>query len=404
MPSAYKAVADVAVIGLGAVGSAALHHLAKAGARPVGIDRFHPPHDRGSSHGVTRITRLAVGEGEAFVPLVARSHELWRELEQTSGLELFRRTGGLIIASPGAEDYAFHGPAGFFKRTVAIARAHGIAHERLSAAQIRARFAMFTPDDADEGYFEHDAGVLYAERIVQAQLDAAVHNGATLHLDERVLRLEPQGSDVVVHTEHGKVLAGRVLVTAGPWMPQLFGDAMGRRLRVLRQILFWFRASEPKLYAPGHCPIWIWVHGAGAAGACYGFPMGDGVDGVKVATEQDATETDPDRVKRNVSKAEVATMFETHLRSRLNGLVPEVVRTTTCLYTNTDDAGFVVRRHPSAASITLVSACSGHAFKHSAALGESLAGRVLGRDGGAPIDAFDPTHEPTTRASPRRSA
>ena len=382
---------DVAVVGLGAVGSATLYHLARSGARVVGVDRFHPPHDRGSSHGLTRITRLAVGEGDAFVPLVARSHQLWRELEAATGQTLYTRTGGLLVVAEGANDWTFHGSPGFYSRTVEIARAHGIVHEILTAAEVRERFPMFTPNDGDQAYFERDAGVLYPERAVAAQLERAVAHGAMLRLDERVRGVTPSGGGVAIETERGTLYADRAVVTAGAWMPQLVGAAaIGRELRVLRQVLYWFRAADPALYAPGRCPVWIWVHGRGAAGAAYGFPMGDGIDGAKTATEQDTSETDPDAVERSVSEAEVQAMYETHLRGRVRGLLPQAVRSATCLYTNTADAAFVVRDHPQSAAITLVSACSGHGFKHSAALGEALAARAAGREPLASLLAFAP--------------
>src|SRR6187549_1365574 len=186
-PPMEVATADVIVVGLGAVGSAVAHHLAAGGARVVGIDRFAPPHDQGSSHGLTRITRLAVGEGAAFVPLVMRSHALWPALEAASGETLHRRTGGLVIGSAEADVAKYHGQPGFLAQTVALAERFGIAHERLDAAAIRARFPAFLAGDAEQGYFERDAGVLFPERIVAAQLGEARRHGATLRLDERVL-------------------------------------------------------------------------------------------------------------------------------------------------------------------------------------------------------------------------
>src|SRR6187455_215163 len=173
------ATTDAIVVGLGAVGSAACRFLAEGGARVVGIDRFRPPHDQGSSHGLTRITRLAVGEGAAFVPLVMRSHALWPALEAASGETLYRRTGGLVIGSAEADLATYHGQPGFLAQTVALAEHFGIAHERLDAAAIRARFPAFLAGDDEQGYFERDAGVLFPERIVAAQLGEARRHGAT---------------------------------------------------------------------------------------------------------------------------------------------------------------------------------------------------------------------------------
>ena len=209
-----------------------------------------------------------------------------------------------------------------------------------------------------------------------------------LRLGERVLSIAPEGGAVTVRTERGRISAARVIVCAGAWMPALGGAGFGAGLRVLRQVLLWYRATEPALYAPERCPVFIWLHATGAAGAMYGFPMIDGVAGVKAATEQDTLECEPDRVERTVSDAEAGAVFERHLRGRLRGLAPEVVRSATCLYTSTADATFRIGAHPDSDAITLVSACSGHGFKHSAALGEALAQQALGQLPELALDAF----------------
>lgn len=380
--------ADAIVVGLGAVGSAICHHLARLGARVIGIDRFRPPHDLGSSHGLSRVTRLAVGEGEAFVPLAMRSHELWRELEASTGEALYRRTGGLWVSSAAADARPFHGSASFFARTVELARKFDIVHDTLDAADIRRRFPMFLVGDDEHGYLERDAGVLYPERIVAAQLAEARRHRALLRYDERVLRFVARGGDVEVVTEHGRLTAPRVVVAAGPWLPSFAGAVAPRLLRVHRQALFWFAASEPELFSPERCPVWIWLHGAGAEGSMYGFPTGDGVAGVKVATEQYADDAEPDAVDREVSAGEIRAMYDDHIAGRLRGVGRDVVRTATCLYTCTADASFVIGGHAESPAISVVSACSGHGFKHSAALGESIAERLLGKRTTVSLDAW----------------
>jgi len=384
------ASADAIVVGLGAVGSAACRFLALNGARVVGIDRFRPPHDQGSSHGLTRITRLAVGEGAAFVPLVMRSHALWPALEAASGETLYQRTGGLVIGSAEADVAKYHGQPGFLAQTIALAERFGIAHERLDAAAIRQRFPAFLAGDDERGYFEPDAGVLFPERIVAAQLADAERHGAALRLDERVLRIVPGAGGVEVVTDRGRLSAARVVVAAGAWATGLAGGAFGAtRLRVLRQVLWWFGVDEPALYAPERCPVFIWIHGKeGERASMYGFPMVDGVAGPKVASEQDTVESDPDRVDREVAESDAHAIFEDHARGRLRGLNARVLRTATCLYTSSPDASFLVRRHPESDAITFVSACSGHGFKHSAALGEALAAGLLGRPPVVALDAF----------------
>ena len=328
-----------------------------------------------------------------------RSHVLWRELEAASGDSLYRRTGGLVIASDASDRVAYHGQSGFFAQTVALAQRFGIVHELLDAAAIRERFPAFLAADGERGYFERDAGVLFPERIVAAQLAQATRHGATLRLDERVLQIVPRPGGAEVITDRGRLSAARVVVTAGAWMPGLGGTALGPDLRVLRQVLYWFGVDEPALYAPERCPVFIWMHGSGSHGSMYGFPMADGVAGPKVASEQDTVESDPDRVDRTVSDEDAHAVFERHLRGRLRGLVPRVLRTATCLYTSTPDASFRVRPHPDSEAITLVSACSGHGFKHSAALGEAIAQQLRGAAPSISLAAFTGVHPPAPPAA-----
>jgi sarcosine oxidase len=129
---------------------------------------------------------------------------------------------------------------------------------------------------------------------------------------------------------------------------------------------------------PGRCPVFIWMHGEDGA-AFYGFPKADGYDGVKTATEQAEHATTPDTVDRVVTKEETALTYERHIRGRLRGVTPRSVHDATCLYTSTSDGRFVIDRHPEHRAVTIVSACSGHGFKHSAAIGEAVADGVLGR-------------------------
>ncbi len=386
MPSA-----DVIVVGLGAVGSAVAHHLARRGACVLGLDRFRPPHDRGSSHGRTRITRLAVGEGAAYVPLAIRSHALWAELQAEGhapeGL-LYRRTGGLVLGSDAADAGAFHGQAGFFSRTAALAQQFGIRHELLDAAAVRRRFPQFMPQDHERAYFEPDAGVLAPERCVAAQLSAAARHGAYLRYGQRVLSVSAGPGGASVQTDCGTFAAAQVVLAAGAWNPGLAGEPFAPRLAVQRQVLHWFATSTPALWSAPASPIFIWLHGPTLEDSMYGFPMGDGVDGVKVATEQVRLRCDPDAVDREVQPHEVRAMFERHVRGRLGGVGPHSVGTVTCLYTSTVDGRFLVDRHPAMPALTVVSACSGHGFKHSAGLGEAIAQDLLGEVPHASLEAF----------------
>lgn len=380
--------ADVVVVGLGAAGSALTYQLARRGVRVIGIDRFDPPHDRGSSHGHTRITRLAVGEGAAFVPLVRRSHEIWRDLEAATGERLMQRTGVLVIGSPDSADTEHHGQGGFFARTEQLAREHGIAHEMLGAADLRSRFQAFAPGAGDRAYFEHDGGVLFPEACVRTQLMLAERAGAALQRHCRMTRLEPRGHSVVVHTDTGVLHAGRVVLCTGAWLPGQAQTPRTRPLRVLRQALHWFECDRPAWYDAPACPAFIWLHGASASDAFYGFPRVDGQAGVKVATEQLAESCDPETVEREVSPSLAADLFRQQLDGRLRGLIGRALQSVSCLYTMAPDGNFVVAPHPESDQVTLVSPCSGHGFKHSAALGESLAQQLLGETPTCALDAF----------------
>jgi sarcosine oxidase len=375
--------ADVVVVGLGAVGSACLHRLAIQGARVVGIDRFHPPHDQGSTHGETRITRLAVGEGSAYAPLVRRSHEIWRELEAATGLSLLLQTGGLIMA-PRAGTPLHHGSGDFVRRSIAVAEENAIPHEVLDADAISARFPQFVLNGDELALYEPSAGIVFAERCVAAQLDLARALGATTHLCEQVLRIDPLPSGVAVVTNHRTLHTPKVILAAGPWLPGLAGGKLAQNAHVYRQTLHWFPVTDPAAYFPDRFPIFIWLHGATAEDFCYGFPSLPGTFVLKAGTERYTAPIDPDNVDRVVTEPETDTIFRRHIAGRLRGVGPASTRSTTCLYTVTPDAGFIIDELPDHPEVLVASACSGHGFKHSAAIGELLASRALST--GAPAE------------------
>lgn len=374
---------DVAVVGLGAMGAAALYQLAKRGVPAVGIDRFTPPHAMGSSHGETRITRQAVGEGDACVPLVRRSHAIWRALEAETGETLLRECGMLMMA-PGGIRTGHHGKPDFLRRTIGVAERHAIAHERLDAAAIAARFPAFLPRRDEEGYFEPGGGYLHPERCVAAQLDRAAALGACILTGRTVRSIVPGSAGVEVETEAGTILADRVVVAAGAWAGRLLGGRFGAVLVPFRQVLHWFPVGDPAPFRPDACPSFIWMHGTGPEDYFYGFPALPGTSEIKVATEQYGRSCDPDRIDRTVAPEESAAMFAAHVAGRLRGARSGALRTAACLYTVTPDAAFVIDDHPDSARITVVSACSGHGFKHSAAVGEAVAQRLC--EGRSAID------------------
>src|SRR5258708_30422448 len=190
---------EVLVLGLGAMGSAAAFQLARRGRKVLGIDRFAPPHSLGSSHGETRITRLAIGEGEHYTPLVLRSHELWREIEKEAGADLLTITGGLIISSI-ARTAMLHVDQ-FFSNTVAAAEKYRIPHQILPAQEIRTRFPQFQVRDDEIGYYEPSAGFLRPEACVEAQLRLGRKYGAGFPPHERVVDCR-DSADAVIRSTH----------------------------------------------------------------------------------------------------------------------------------------------------------------------------------------------------------
>lgn len=357
------------------MGSAALYQLAKRGAKVLGIDRFAPPHDQGSSHGDTRITRLAIGEGAHYTPLVKRSHEIWRQIEGEAGVELLTQCGELIISSESRKS-SVH-VEGFFKNTVNAARDHRIAHKLLDAAQIRARFPQFNIRDDEFGYFEPEAGFVRPEACVGAQLSLAEKHGAEIRRNEIVFGFGSGPVGVTVKTESGFYQADRLIVAAGAWLPRLLGGPFANLLKVYRQVLYWFEVDgDVAAYEPARFPVFIWELPDTRQGI-YGFPVID--RGLKIATEQYDAAISPDAADRSVSPQEIATMYQTHISPYLKGVSANCVKAKACLYTVTPDAGFILDTLPSSDRIIVASCCSGHGFKHSAAIGEVLADMAQNR-------------------------
>ncbi|MCW6511689.1 N-methyl-L-tryptophan oxidase [Lichenifustis flavocetrariae] len=374
---------DVAVVGLGAMGSATLYQLAKHGAKVVGIDRYAPPHDLGSSHGESRITRAGVGEGRDYVPLAQASHRIWRELEADTGATLFHQCGALVMG-PGDGVTTHHGMPDFTARSIASAEAGRIPHEVIDGTEVALRFPMFLGlTGSEKAYYEPGGGFLVPEACVAVQLARAAALGATVHTGIAVDSLSRDGAGVRLTTSDGPIVADRVVVSAGAWSVPLLGAPFDRLLSVSRQLLHWFALDDVSAYGPGS-PVYIWMYGKTDADYFYGFPPLAGDPRVKVAKEQYETRTTATAVDRTVDPAESERMYRDSIAGRLAGATPQVAKAAVCLYTVTPDRGFIIDQHPEMDRVTVVSACSGHGFKHSAGIGEALA--ALLADGRSRID------------------
>jgi sarcosine oxidase len=312
-----------------------------------------------------------------------RSHQIWRELERDTGRALLTTNGGLVLSSA-AKTSRTH-VENFFANTVAAAEKYEIPHEIWDARQIRRRFPQFNVADDETGYFEPGAGLLRPEECVRAALDLAKQHGAELHREERVSAFDASVSGVTVTTDHGTYSADRLIVTAGPWLPELVGETVTRHLAIHRQILCWFDIEGPVApFLPENFPVFIWEL-QGKKQGIYGFPAVDGArGGMKVATEQYDATTTPETVERRVSDAEVRALYEEYVAPYVSGLSGRCVKATTCLYTVTPDFGFLIDTLPNAERVIITSPCSGHGFKHSAAIGEALSEWVV--DGASRLD------------------
>lgn len=370
-----NATFDIGIVGLGAVGSAALYHAAQAGFRVVGFDRYAPPHTLGSAHGGSRIIRRAYFEGAMYVPLLTHAYALWRELEDASGRELMQLNGCLTIGP--AESATIRGAQ-------ASAEAYEIPFERLSPASVHERFPAFQLRDDEAALWEPEAGWLDPEACIATHLSLAEQLGAEIHLDEPVRTWGVVGDDVRVETPRGTFDAGRLILCAGGWLGPLLRD-IRVPLQVERQVNAWFRprAADDR-FAPNRCPVYIWEYDRDRV--LYGFPnLGDGVKTGLHHTEDYVD--DPNDLDREVHDEDVEA-----LRRQTQRLLPEacgrVARTATCFYTNTPDRHYLIDRHPGLERVAFASACSGHGFKASSAVGESLVRLVTGKEPAIDVSAF----------------
>jgi sarcosine oxidase len=349
---------DVAIIGLGVMGSAALAALARRGRRVVGIDRFVPGHDRGSSHGATRVIRLGYFEHPSYVPLLRAAYPLWRDLEALSGRSLLCITGILEIGAPDSD---------LVTGTLRSSRLHNLAHEILDAPGLTKRFPAFRLPDNFVGVLQPDGGFVRAEPTVAALQALARGAGAGLRIGERVLAVEPHRDGVVVKTRHSNVFSECAIVAAGPWVKSLLPQ-LAAPIRVTRQVLGWFEPRDRAQFAAERFPVFLLQN---SDGIFYGFPAE--ADGVKVAKHHHAGEAvDPDHHDRTVSTADEAV-----IRVALKAHVPDadgrLLAARTCLYTTTPDGDFVLDRLPGCPQIIVASPCSGHGFKFAPVIGEILA-------------------------------
>jgi sarcosine oxidase len=368
----------VIVVGLGAMGSAAALQLARRGAAVTGLETLGPANDRGSSHGESRIIRQAYFEDPAYVPLVLRAYQLWRELEVSSGQSLLETTGGLMIGPPDGE---------MVTGSLQSALRWGLPHRMLTTAELNAEFPIFQPRNGEVGLFEPEAGVLAPELAVLSQLRLAASLGAELHFGERALGWDAADASVVVHTASRSYEADRLLLTAGAWSPDLLpGSAIP--MQVERQVMVWFAPTDIGAFTAPSCPVYLLERAQGIH--FYGIPTRDGLT-AKAACHHGGEPTTAADLRREIEDADVM-----NVRVGLADILPQLaaapmVKATACLYTNTPDLNFVIGFHPESERVVLAGGFSGHGFKFAPVVGEILADLAEKGETAQPVAIFSPT-------------
>jgi sarcosine oxidase len=356
---------DAIVLGLGGMGSCALMALAGRGQRVLGIEQFHAAHALGSSHGGSRIIRKAYYEHPAYVPLVLRAYELWRELERQTASELLLISGGLMAGHEGSE---------IVEGALQSARLHSLAHEPLSAAGIRRRFPALQPLDDETGVYEPEAGILFPERCVLAAIQAATALGAEARFGVRVEAWEVESAGVRVAADGETLEAERLVLCAGAWMPSIASD-LELPLEVERNVMHWFDSSRKSELGAPNIPIWV-LERRGQR-PFYGIPYLEG-QGIKAAFHYSGQQTSPESIERAIANDEIEGV-----RQALAGWVTDGAQewrqSVACMYTNTPDRHFLVGLHPEHERVAIAAGFSGHGFKFCPVIAEILADLL--RDG-----------------------
>ncbi len=365
-------VHPVVVVGLGAMGSAACASLAARGAPVIGLDRFSPPHDMGSTHGGSRVIRRAYFEHPDYVPLLRRAFRGWNELESRTGLACFHRVGVLLIG--GAESDVLRGSRQSADR-------YDIPVRHLDPDALAVAFPQFSLPETMYGLLEPGAGFLVPENGVQGHLEIARRYGADLRYGTRVLGLEADDQGGVVRIENGEIRAARIVVTVGAWVDHLL-PSLRSRVEFAPQLkhIVWFLPRDVAACSAGRMPAWVMDDGGACGdGLYYGVPAWPGQigpAGVKVGFHGPGAPVDPDNGDRGPDAA-VVTRFERDVHGFLPDVLDGPSAAATCLYTMSPDRHFVIDRLPGSSAVVFAAGFSGHGYKFAPVVGELLADLAL---------------------------
>lgn len=364
---------DVAIVGLGAMGSAAAYHLASRGAKVLGLEQFQPFHQLGSSHGDSRIIRMGYFEGEGYVPLLRRAYENWHRLEAESGRELLMQTGVLHIGPP---------DGAIVPGALAASRLHDLPHELLTQEQAKRRFPQFHLAPDEMALLDPLGGFLRPEAAIDAMLHLARGRGAELSYGERVLELVPGDGGLILRTPRGRYEARRVIIAAGSYVAALV-PALRDVARPIRTVVGWFRPREEFDVTPAAMPCYLREVGNDSY---FGFPL-IADDGLKLGRHGHLFEAIDPELPNPPVNARDREVLDAFAQDYLQA-AGEPLNQITCRYTLLPDDFFLIDRLPGEANVIVASPCSGHGFKFTSVIGEILTDLAL--DGGTslPIDAF----------------
>ncbi len=354
---------DCIILGVGGFGSGALLHAARRGRKVLGLEQFEVAHDRGSSHGETRIIRKAYFEHPDYVPLLLRAYDLWRDLEKERGQKLMHLCG-LLLAGP---------PAGEAVGGARLsAQQHSLPLESLNVAEARKRFPAFRFREEFEAVYESDAGFLEVENCVRAHIESACNNGAAIKTNETVVRWSSDGRTIRVRTDRDEYSAASLIITAGAWSRAVLAN-LNVPLEVVRKPLLWHEVETSSYDVSRGAPAYLYEM---PHGVFYGFPSIDGRL-VKVAQHSGgAVVADPFTVDRGISEDDTKPVAA-FLEEALPEVCPQPARHAVCMYTNTPDRHFIIDKHPEFGNVAIGAGFSGHGFKFTSVLGEALADLAL---------------------------
>jgi sarcosine oxidase len=361
-PAAFGAL----VVGAGVHGLATAWQLALRGVPRVAlVERFRLHHDRGSSHGTSRITRTTYSDAR-YVRLTQVAHaEDWPRLERESGTRLLHPTPGAFFGPP-------EGEIEQWAAAVEAAGAPGV--ERITAAEARRRFPAFAFPDSESVLHDHTSAVVAAADTLRALDRRCRVEGVHVLEETRVLGLELDRDPLVVETDRGRLLAERLVLTAGAWLPRLV-PALAGTVVATRQHVGYFRLrGDPAAMAVGRFPVWVYL-GDAARGLYYGLPE-FGRPGVKAALHASGGRADDPEDSPGPDPAEIERV-QRFLVAQLALPVEAVVHAENCLYANTPDEHFRIGPLPDHPNVVVGSICSGHGFKFGPLAGRLLAELVM---------------------------